>query len=103
MVSSVINAYSSSDSVPIRIAQRHKSKFRRRVYNKILRHAADMRHRKTRPHHEFDDKVAIANSPHAVFSNRAESQLLCEKKAVYHERVAGESATPKRQNRNSRD
>ena len=56
-----------------------------------------MGHREARPHHELGDKVAVADSPEAVFCNRLEAELFAEELAVHEEGIAGEGATSERE------
>ena len=46
-----------------------------------------MDHRQASPHHELDDKVAVADAPHRVLGDGLEAQLLAEEFTVNGEGV----------------
>jgi hypothetical protein len=49
-------------------------------------------HGQTCPHQELDDEIAIADAPHAVASNRQESEFLRQEFTVNYKRIAGEGS-----------
>lgn len=53
-------------NVPVRVAQRDEAEFGRRIHDQVFRQPTHVHHRQTRPHEKLDDKVAIADAPHAV-------------------------------------
>ena len=56
-----------------------------------------MGHREACPHHELGDKVAVADSPEAIFCDRLEAEFFAEELAVHEEGIAGEGATSERE------
>lgn len=62
-----------------------------------------MRHSQTRPHHELDNEVAIADAPQAVLSNGRESQLFSQELPIYDERVPCECAASQWEDRYPRN
>ena len=88
---------------PIRVAERDEPELRGGKYDQILRHAADVRHREARPHHELNNEVTVAHAIHAVLRDGVEPKLLREKLAVHRKRVARKRARTKGQDGNARD
>lgn len=62
-----------------------------------------MRHRQTRPHQKFDDKVAITNAPHAVLGQRHKAEFAGEEFAVDGKGVASEGAAAEWEDRDAWD
>lgn len=52
-----------------------------------------MGHSQACPHHKFDDKVTVADTPHAVLGNGLEAQLLAKEFTVDGEGVPCEGTT----------
>ena len=62
-----------------------------------------MRHRQAGPHEKLDDKVAIADAPHAVLSQGRKAEFAREELAIYGKRVSGEGTATKWENGDARD
>ena len=55
-------------SEPVSIAQFNEAELRCGVDDQVFGYATHMGHSQAGPHEKLDDKVAIADSPHTVFS-----------------------------------
>jgi aromatic ring-cleaving dioxygenase len=78
--------------LPIRITQPYEPKFRSRINDQVLGKLTQVNHAQAGPHEELGYKVSIGDSPHAVFRDRLESQVLGEELAIDEERVTCERA-----------
>ena len=62
-----------------------------------------MRHRQASPHQKLDDKVAIADAPHAVLGEGRKTEFACEKLAVDGKGVTGEGTAAEWEDGDARD
>jgi hypothetical protein len=90
------------EHAPVRVAKRHETELSRRVNDEILRHSAHMRRRETRPHHEFDDKVAVADAVQRILRDGRKAEVAREELTVDGKWVARERARAKWQDRDAR-
>lgn len=62
-----------------------------------------MRHGQARPHHELNDKVAVADGIHAVLCDGIEAEVFRKEVTVQREAVTSESAAAKGKDGDARD
>ena len=62
-----------------------------------------MRHRQTRPHHKFGDKVPIAHAIETVLGDGIKPEFPREEFSVYNKRVSGEGSRSQWEDRDTRD
>jgi hypothetical protein len=83
---------------PICIAEGDEPKLCRGIQDQILCDSTHVGHGETGPHHELNDKVAIADPVQTVPSQRLETELFSQEFPIDYERIPCECSRSKGKN-----